>query len=296
MTIVYHQSNTIIAKLDIQIIRLLLRIKWVINKKEKITDFWFKQFQINLLLLTSSSNLNGKPIYLIDKIRTIKTNKQSLFFIWILLFLLLLVFLWVFLLDHLVDKSVYGQPVWMLATASLHRHLVIRNCLAVLEVHRVVGRHEFNRSRVGLLLDLRCIIIVHLCHLMVVFIIVLFILVVITEANLINLRLKMPWLLLDLHVWNWLSVLIWVLRHLAVLCIMFALLFLILKNASTLSVEGELRTTDLIVLELSHRFNLELLARFIQLRHVVFPWRLLWWSVMFILWTYNTLVREFVAI
>lgn len=143
----------------------------------------------------------------------------------------------------------------MLATASLHRHLVIRDCLAVLEVHRVVGRHEFYRSRTGLLLDLRCVIVVHISILTVLFIIVLFILVIIPEANLINLRLKMPWLLLDLHARNWLSVLVCVLGHLTVLCIMFALFFLILKNASALSVERELRTTDLIVLELSHRFN-----------------------------------------
>ena len=96
----------------------------------------------------------------------------------------------------------------MLATASLHRHLIIRDCLAVLEVHRVVGRHEFYRGRVGLLLDLRCIIVIHVSDLMVLFIIVLLILVVFPEANLVNLWLELPRLLLDLEARNRLSVLI----------------------------------------------------------------------------------------
>jgi hypothetical protein len=51
---------------------------------------------------------------------------------------------------------------------------------------------------------------------------------------------------------------------------MFTLFFLVLEDAATLRVEGELWTADLIVLELSHRLDFELLARLIQLSHIIF--------------------------
>lgn len=188
----------------------------------------------------------------------------------------------------------------MLATASLHRHFVVRNCLAVLEVHGVVWRHEFDRGRVGLLLDLWRIVVVHVGGLTVLLIIcvllIFLILLVVLKADFVDFWLEMPRLLLDLQARNRLCVLIRILGYLTVLCIMFALFFLVLKDAASLSVERELRAADLIVLELCHRFDLKLLARVIQLSHVVLSSGELRCSVMLILWAHNTLVCEFVAV